>query len=144
MNAIIAELTVEDVDYACYWYADLGFEVELKGIKDDDGLQWASLAHGGRSVWLLRRDVSPHPAAPAGQGDPRVTLYLQVEDVDALYEQVTGRGAIPEGRPRNQWYGVREFALRDPDGYRWVINQPIPPEQTPPPPQQQGGAFPVL
>ncbi|WP_119067110.1 VOC family protein [Aggregatilinea lenta] len=141
MNAIIAELTVEDVDYACYWYADLGFEVELKGIEDDDGLQWASLAHSGRSVWLLRRDVSPYKDA---EGDPRVSLYLQVEDVDALYAQIDGRGVSMEHPPKNQWYGVREFALRDPDGYRWVINQPIPPEETPAPPKQRGTIPPVL
>lgn len=140
MDPIIAELTVEDVDASRYWYEDLGFEVEVNGVEDDDGRQWVSLAHQGRSVWLLRRDVSPHK----GEGDPRVTLYLQVEDADAIYRRLTERGVPTEGQPRNQWYGLREFALRDPDGYRWVINQPIPPADSPPPPQPRFGMPPLL
>jgi uncharacterized glyoxalase superfamily protein PhnB len=133
MSAIIAELTVEDVDAAVYWYRDLGFAVELEGLRDEDGLQWVSLVHEGRSVWLLRADMSPFDAS---SGSPRTSLYLQVADVDALYARLIERGIHVETSPQNQWYGLREFSLRDPDGYRWVLNQPIPPEETPPPPSR--------
>ena len=130
MQSIVAELTVADVDVAIAWYRELGFEIELEGLRDEDGLQWVSLAHEGRSVWLLRADMSDavidHP--------PRTTLYLQVEDVDALYARLADRGVTIERRPASQWYGLREFKLRDPDGFRWVINEPIPPDETPPPP----------
>lgn len=130
MRAIIAELTVDDVDAAVAWYRDLGFAVELEGLRDEDGLQWVSLVHEGRSVWLLRADMAPFD----GDHAPRTSLYLQVADVDALYSRVIDRGLQVETAPRDQWYGLREFALRDPDGFRWVLNQPIPPEDTPPPP----------
>ncbi len=64
-----------------------------------------------------------------------MTLYLQVLDVDAVYARLIERRIETEHVPQNQWYGLREFALRDPDGFRWVINQPIPEDQTPPPPR---------
>jgi uncharacterized glyoxalase superfamily protein PhnB len=130
MEAIIAELTVADVAASIYWYRELGFQVELEGLRDEDGLQWASLEHGGRTVWLLRADKSPYSA----EHPPRTALYLQVADLDALYERLRVRGIATLGPPVSQWYGLREFALLDPDGFRWVINQPLSPEETPPPP----------
>lgn len=134
MQPIIAELAVESVDASIYWYRELGFEVDAEGLHDDEGRQWASLTHDGRAVWLLRADIAPDAASP-GLGAPRTTLYLQVADVDAAYQRLLARQITTESAPQNQWYGLREFALRDPDGFRWVINQPIPPGQTPPPPR---------
>lgn len=131
MQPIIAELTVQDVDASIYWYRELGFEVELEGLQDEDGLQWASLAHSGRSVWLLRAGISDLPA----DSPPRTSLYAQVDDVDALHARLVARGIAVEQAPASQWYGLREFKLRDPDGFRWVFNQPIPDDQTPPPPR---------
>ncbi len=134
MQSIVAELTVADVAESIAWYRELGFEIELEGLHDENGLQWVSLGHNGRSVWLLRADMSDFAVEHA----PRTTLYLQVEDVDALHDRLLRRGIAIESRPASQWYGLREFKLRDPDGFRWVINQPIPPDETPPPPRDSG------
>jgi uncharacterized glyoxalase superfamily protein PhnB len=134
VQPIIAELTVEDVEVSILWYRELGFSVELEGLRDEDGLQWVSLAHDGRSVWLLRADMSTQAAAHP----PRTTFYLAVPDADAMFSQLEMRDVTTDSAPQNQWYGQREFALKDPDGFRWVINQPIPPEECPPPPT--GGA----
>lgn len=130
MQPIIAELTVESVDASIYWYRELGFEIELEGIEDDDGRQWVSMGREGRSIWLLREDISRHNRAHSSG----VTFYLQVEDVDDLYHHLSGKGIQTETRPQNQWYGLREFIVRDPDGFCWSINQSIPPDETPPHP----------
>ncbi|NLX08628.1 MAG: hypothetical protein GXY36_03145 [Chloroflexi bacterium] len=131
MQPIIVELTVEDVQTSIYWYKELGFEVELEGIHDDEGLQWVSMARDGRSLWLLREDISRHSA---GQGC-NVTLYMQVEDVDAVHQRLSTNGIQTDSPPQNQWYGLREFTVRDPDGFCWSINQSIPRSETPPHPQ---------
>lgn len=133
---IIAELSVASVEASIAWYRALGFAVEGEGLRDEDGMQWASLAHAGRGLWLLRADL----AASEGHGAPSVSFYLQVEDVDALHARLAERQLAIERAPQSQWYGLREFSLRDPDGYRWVINQPIPEDQAPPPPRT--GALP--
>ncbi|NDJ78589.1 MAG: hypothetical protein GYB65_20255 [Chloroflexi bacterium] len=131
MQQIIAELTVTDVNESIAWYHELGFEVELEGLRDEDGLQWVSMGREGRSVWLLRADISRHESRHA----PGVTFYLNVEDVDRLYNHLVERDIKTETRPQNQWYGLRDFIVLDPDGFCWAINQSIAPEETPPHPQ---------
>jgi len=131
MQPIIAELTVRDVDASLYWYQALGFAVELEGLRDEDGLQWVSLTHSGRTVWLLRAALADFPADAL----PRTSFYLEVPDVDALHARLAEQGLAVERAPESQWYGLREFKLRDPDGYRWVLNHPLPDDQTPPPPR---------
>lgn len=131
LQPIIAELVVESVDASIFWYRGLGFEVDGEGLRDDDGLQWVSMARGGRPLWLLRADLSPDDA----KGAPSVRLYLQVENADAVYEQLVARNVPTESAPVNQWYGLREFSVRDLDGYHWIVNQSIPEDQRPPAPR---------
>jgi uncharacterized glyoxalase superfamily protein PhnB len=130
MQPIIAELVVENVDASIFWYRGLGFEVDGEGLRDDDGLQWVSMTRDGRPLWLLRADLSPDDA----RGAPSVRLYLQVENVDTIYEQLTARNVLTESAPETQWYGLREFSVRDPDGYHWILNHPVPEDQRPPAP----------
>lgn len=131
MQQMIVELVVEDVDASIFWYRGLGFEVDGEGLRDEDGLQWASLAHNGRLLWLLRADLAPEDA----QGAPRVRLYLEVDNVDTIYEQLAAQRVAVERAPETQWYGLREFSVRDPDGYHWILNHPVPEDQRPPAPR---------
>ncbi|HEX3053310.1 MAG TPA: hypothetical protein VHP83_21810, partial [Aggregatilineaceae bacterium] len=66
MQQIIAELTVRDMATSIAWYKALGFSVEMEGIQDEQGFQWVSMGREGRSVWLLRQDISRHD----GDGTP--------------------------------------------------------------------------
>lgn len=131
MQQIVAELVVQDVDASILWYRGLGFEVDGEGISDEDGLQWVSLTHSGRQLWLLRKDLSPDDA----KGAPSVRLYLEVENVDTIYERLTAQQAAVESAPETQWYGLREMSVRDPDGYHWILNHPVPEDQRPPAPR---------
>jgi uncharacterized glyoxalase superfamily protein PhnB len=40
-----------------------------------------------------------------------------VDDIDALHEELAGRGAEIMNAPVNTEYGLREIRVRDPDGY---------------------------
>ncbi len=131
MQQIVAELVVQDVDASILWYRGLGFEVDGEGIRDEDGLQWVSLTHSGRQLWLLRKDLSPDDA----KGAPSVRLYLEVENVDTIYERLTAQQVAVESAPETQWYGLREMSVRDPDGYHWILNHPVPEDQRPPAPR---------
>ena len=44
-------------------------------------------------------------------------LYVYVEDVEELHEELAERGAEILGGPVNTEYGMREFRVRDPEGY---------------------------
>jgi catechol 2,3-dioxygenase-like lactoylglutathione lyase family enzyme len=51
--------------------------------------------------------------------------YIKVDDIDGFYQQITARGLQPSSEPRDWPWGNREFALRDPDGYKLVFFQKL-------------------
>lgn len=54
-----------------------------------------------------------------------VTLGVSVEDVDSVYEELVERGVeIAEPLQDRPW-GVRNFYVRDPDGYLIEFDQPL-------------------
>ncbi|HYV39095.1 MAG TPA: VOC family protein [Gemmataceae bacterium] len=59
------------------------------------------------------------PNAATGNGE----CYIEVHDSVGLHEAIKGRVAIEWG-PEVYWYGRREFALRDPDGYLVIFTEP--------------------
>jgi uncharacterized glyoxalase superfamily protein PhnB len=61
-----------------------------------------------------------------GQGDPRwdqgagrTSLYLAVDDPDAMHARAKEAGARIERELEDQDYGSREFSARDPEGNLW-------------------------
>jgi catechol 2,3-dioxygenase-like lactoylglutathione lyase family enzyme len=57
-------------------------------------------------------------AEPTGHG----TIYFDVSDVRAMHRALAGRLPIEWG-PEVYWYGRREFAVRDPDGYLLIFSE---------------------
>ncbi len=57
-----------------------------------------------------------------GQG---VALHFKVSDIDAHFERLKKMGIPIAEEPKDQPYGMREFAMRDPDGYEIEFVQPI-------------------
>ena len=63
---------------------------------------------------------------------PPVSIYLYVEDVDALFDRAAAAGAKVLYPVRNQFYGNREGGLADPFGIVWWIatrNEVLSPEE---------------
>ena len=58
-------------------------------------------------------DGSTHAHGPALGGN----LYFDVDDVDAVYAEVTAKGIRPFAAPQDQPYGMRDFGLEDPNGF---------------------------
>ena len=48
-------------------------------------------------------------------------LYISVGNVDEFYKGLVAKGLKPSSEPRDWSWGNREFAIRDPDGYKLVI-----------------------
>ena len=99
------------------FYARLGFEAELFG---DD-------AHYGI---LTRGDLELHFFAHPGlvPATSHAGCYLRVRDVDRLHADFLGAGLPPRGIPRmdalaDKPWGMREFAIVDPDGNLLRIGQ---------------------
>ena len=103
-------LLVPDVSATADFYRTiLGFKADPGAATPEYCVVWRDNA----AVHLAKGEH-----APAG-----VRIFFWVKDVNALYVEVTSRGAaiaVPIGtRP----YGVRDFSIRDPNGVLVVFGQ---------------------
>jgi PhnB protein len=78
----------------------------------------------GDSVVMIE-DASPYlgtEAPPAGgvEGSP-VSLFIYVEDADAVIEKAVKLGATLKRPAQDQFYGDRDGAIVDPFGHTWTI-----------------------
>ena len=62
---------------------------------------------------------------PLALGGPSATMYLHVEDADAVFHRAVEAGAVVESEPQDQFYGERSGSVRDPFGHRWNIGHSI-------------------
>jgi catechol 2,3-dioxygenase-like lactoylglutathione lyase family enzyme len=108
MTALTLSLLAKDLVATRAFYERLGFC--LSGGDPSSG--WMELMRGGAVLQFYDEAPIGAPSAPALSG----TIYLRVDDVDALAKSVAGQTAFEWG-PETMDYGMREFALRDPNGY---------------------------
>lgn len=110
-------LAVHDVVRSAAWYRDvLGCETH-----DPDPGNW-TFCRSGAIDFMLGRCPEAVPASELG--DHSYVAYLRVDDVDAFYERAITAGAEVAKPPIDQPWGMREFALRSPDGHRFTLAQP--------------------
>jgi catechol 2,3-dioxygenase-like lactoylglutathione lyase family enzyme len=65
-------------------------------------------------------DAELREDAAADNRGAGLLIYVKVDDLDDYYKGVLAGGMTPSGEPRKR-AGMREFMLRDPDGYRLVF-----------------------
>jgi uncharacterized glyoxalase superfamily protein PhnB len=64
-----------------------------------------------------------HGAEVVHGGALNLLTYLYVDDVDGAYAELTSKGISTVDAPEGKYYGLREFLVRDPDGYYLAIAQ---------------------
>lgn len=131
LKTIAPVLQVRDVRKSSVFYMEvLGFGLNfavsdarrtLQALEEDPDatLVYAQLAQNGVEVMLQSAghlDAEDAFLQGGRPGDPAVSFYFLTEDADALYAEVRDR-AETVAAPRTAWYGMREFFIRDPDGY---------------------------
>ncbi len=136
-------LTCRDVKASAAFYAKLGFEMKESWPTPEDPM-WANLVLAGQSV-MIGAAMDPAEVGNMCEGDAAtekywkasseafrdhpsgvgIQVYLQVDDVDAYHVEVKKNGIAPETEPKTQFYGIRDFAVNDLDGYRLVFHTPV-------------------
>ncbi len=137
-------LTCKDMGRSIAFYKNvLGFELK-ECWPDEKNPQWANLVLDRQSI-MMGGDCDPDTAKACGdvtaeqktwwrerhqawqKNAPGVGLflYLTVPDVDAYFATVKDRGGKPATTPQTQFYGLRDFAIADPDGYQLVMYTPV-------------------
>jgi len=122
-EGLTPNLLVADVMASVNFYRDVfGFEVHLK-VPDEPPYVFASLKRDGIEFFVnsAAAVIKEIPSLGAGHTS---TLFIVVDQVDALFESVKERARIAMPL-KDQFYGMREFAVFDPDGYLVTFAQPI-------------------
>ena len=118
LKKLTPNLVVSNVERTAAFYCDvLGF-ARITTVPDAPPYAFTILQSGPVEIFLN----APEPAISeysAFKGRPlggTLTLFIEVSDIDALYESLKSRVSIVMPLEK-KWYGVTEFAFEDPDGY---------------------------
>ncbi|MDJ0944330.1 MAG: VOC family protein [Kiloniellales bacterium] len=109
-------LNVADAAATVAWYQGIGFEV-VNTYEEDGAINWAWLRRDGTNIMINQRAL-PREAATG------VNLYFDVDDIDALWAELKDRVTVSEAIT-DQFYGMRDFWIEDPNGTILGFGQPI-------------------
>jgi uncharacterized glyoxalase superfamily protein PhnB len=133
-------LTVRDMKASIAFYRDkLGFALEACW-PDENNAMWANLMLDGQAV-MVGATMNPDDVKKWCGSDPAelehklrgvddfvkhkhgvgISTYIMVADIDAWHAKVSKKGVQFAGAPKTQFYGLREVALEDPDGYNFMF-----------------------
>ena len=90
-------------------------------------LRFAYRPFGGTDpcyMGLTRDSAELHVSSFSGDSIAGAAVYLLVDDVNALHEELRGKVAIDTG-PVDQSWGNREMYVKDPDGNSIRFTQPL-------------------
>ena len=118
---IFPALTYTDAAAAIEWLGDaLGFEPQSVHRGDDGTVEHAELRHGAGLIMLgQNRDSGWLGARELDPGSSPMSVYVVVDDPDALHERAVAAGAEVIYGLTDQPYGSREFGVRDLEGNAW-------------------------
>ena len=123
-------IQVHDPDVALAFYRDtLGLEV--RNDVANEGFRWitvGSAAQPGVSIVITNYlnggpDDNDMIAALIAKGALN-GVHFRADDLDAAFEKIRASGAEIVQEPTEQFWGTRDFAVRDPSGNMVRIDQP--------------------
>jgi PhnB protein len=119
-HTITAQLTLDDAPRAIDWYkAALGAEEVARSTGPDGKIMHAELRLGDSRFMV--NDAVMGGKGPKAIGGSPASLWVYVEDCDALFNRVTEAGAQVRMPMDDQFWGDRCGTVVDPAGYTWTI-----------------------
>jgi len=108
---------VPDVKATIEWYTAIGFKV-IQNHEENGEVNWAALSFGNSELMLN--------AGGKASTDHRreVDLYIDTQNVDHLYQHMKDRMEVVES-PHDTFYGMREFVIRDINGFWVTFGEPL-------------------
>jgi catechol 2,3-dioxygenase-like lactoylglutathione lyase family enzyme len=107
---VTPQLRMTDWSRSRAFYVDgLGFAVDWEHRFEPGFPVFTQITRDGLSLFLTEH---------AGDCQVGGAAYIVVDDVDALYREIQGRGIRPAEPPETAPWGAREMLVVDPDGNR--------------------------
>jgi len=96
-----------------YYQTVLGFRCEYSA---GSPAEFAVYSRSGAPL-MFRRVENPARIVPNERHGGTWDVFFWVADVEALHRELTAKAAVVVYGPIVQAYGMKEFAVRDPNGY---------------------------
>src|SRR5258708_17235438 len=123
-HTVTPQITLDNAAQAIEWYKKgLGAEEVTRATGPDGKILHAELRIGDSLIML--NDAMMGGKGPKALGGSPASLWIYVEDCDALFKRATSAGAQvlggPMGQMQDQFCGDRSGTLTDPHGYTSTI-----------------------
>lgn len=125
LTALAPMLEVTDLAETIAFYEGLGFACQNR-LESDGKLVWAYLCRDAAQLmftWTPPHDHAEgedHDHGPALAG----SLYFYPDDVEALWVELREKAPVVQ-EIGDRDYGMRDFSLRDPNGYLISFGAPV-------------------
>jgi uncharacterized glyoxalase superfamily protein PhnB len=114
LTGSVPVLACETIEPSLEFYRTALQFVIIKQRASAHGLEWVYMASG--DVFLMLERVSAKPTAGG------IRLYFYTDDVTRLSQYLTAKG-YPVAEITTTDYGMKQFELVDPAGYRLTIGE---------------------
>ncbi|TWG84933.1 putative glyoxalase superfamily protein PhnB [Cupriavidus gilardii J11] len=125
-STLIPCLRYRDAHAAITWLCNaFGFEAQMVVENDDGTVAHAQLRYRNGMIMLGSVMDSPYGRLMRQpdevDGAQTQSIYVVVDDADAVYRKAKEGGATIVLELRDQDYGGRDFSCFDPEGHLWTI-----------------------
>ena len=121
-------LLVANVERSLAFYVDtLGFERGMT-VPEESPFVFAAVTSGAIEIFFndAATAIKEYPGFGGKPIGATGTLFIEVEGIDAIHDRLEPHVTIVMPIV-TQWYGMREFAIADPDGYVITFAERQPP-----------------
>ena len=121
LTTIAPQLLVQDVAQTTAYYRDvLGFEVGMSG-------SYGIVNRGPISLHFIKY-AKTGEGQPVGNNDDlgkMSDVYIETDNVEALYAEFVAKGATVNGEPKVTPWGMKQFEVTDCNAYVLVFGQDV-------------------
>jgi PhnB protein len=119
-HTLTPQLVLDDAAQAIDWYTKtLGAQEVSRSVGPDGKIMHAELKIGDSRFMV--NDAMMGSKGPRALGGSPASLWLYVDDSDALYNRAVAAGAKVQMPMADQFWGDRAGSVTDPAGYSWWI-----------------------
>ena len=120
-HTVTPYLIIKGAADALEFYKKAFGATELFRMEHGGKIGHAEIKIGDSPIMLADEYPEMGYKSPQSLGGTPVSILLYVEDVDTLFTQAIGAGAVEQKALQDQFYGDRSGTLADPFGHVWTI-----------------------